>query len=293
MPGELEINRENRKKRAELTMEYPTNARAQEEETREQENRRRYTCLKCKNPVKTPIGRTNHLRNSPECRQVPQKGKFENQCTGYNRTFGKRHILRGHMRYICMQPIGAAQEKENAYQDRADLELEPDEEQIEPGQNNTNRRKGNKRNKEQQDNNGYMTKPGQPRQQKGSRENNNGALRYEAETKTRNCTICERSLPAEDARRATSHAETHTKDGRNNRRSKNIKRRSAMPRKPKRPQTKDTKEIWTRTQRSSKPRGTTATRATSTTAADARTTATATKAAATTARKKKQQSQQQ
>ena len=56
-----------------------------------------------------------------------------------------------------------------------------------------------------------MIKPGQLRHPKEPRGDNEGTLRYEAETKTWNCTRCEQSIAEDEARRATTHAATHTK----------------------------------------------------------------------------------
>ena len=78
IPGELELNRENREQLAEHMPEYPTKAETQEE-SRGKEKRRYYTCIMCKKPCKTQIGKTNHLKHSPECRQVPQQEEFANR----------------------------------------------------------------------------------------------------------------------------------------------------------------------------------------------------------------------
>ena len=59
--------------------------------------------------------------------------------------------------------------------------------------------------------NGYIRKPDQPRQPKESRENSKGALRYEEETETWNCAECEQIFTTKEARRAASHAESHTR----------------------------------------------------------------------------------
>ena len=103
MPEEMELNRESRKQLAELMLEYPTRIDKQEE-AEETEQRRQYTCINCKMPFKTPMGKPNHLRNKPECRQVPQKGTFPNQCPDCNRTFKGENMLREHKKYICTRP---------------------------------------------------------------------------------------------------------------------------------------------------------------------------------------------
>ena len=77
MPGESNLNGGNREKLAELILEYPAKAESQEDETKGKEQRRRYTCIKCEKPFKTPTGKTNRLRNSPECRQLLQKGNSQ------------------------------------------------------------------------------------------------------------------------------------------------------------------------------------------------------------------------
>ena len=131
IPDELELGGGNRKHLSELMLEYPTKAEAQEE-LREQEKFRHYTCLKCKNPPKTPMGKTNRLRKSPESRQVPQKEKFINRCPGCNRTFKERHIQRDHRQYICAQESDSSRNMGDTSQDQANRESEQDEEQIEP-----------------------------------------------------------------------------------------------------------------------------------------------------------------
>ena len=61
------------------------------------------------------------------------------------------------------------------------------------------------------DKNGYMAKPGQPRQPKKHRSAKKGTLRYEEETATWNCTKCEKSFAHINERSAIRHAEEHTK----------------------------------------------------------------------------------
>ena len=79
MPAELEQNRENGKKLEELMLEYPTKTEEKEEDPKEQEQRRHYTCIQCKKPYGAPIGKTNRHKYSPECRQVHQTEYFTNR----------------------------------------------------------------------------------------------------------------------------------------------------------------------------------------------------------------------
>ena len=102
IPEEMELNRESRKQLAELMMEYTTRIE-KKEEAEETERRRQYTCINCKMPFKTPMRKTNRLRNKPECKQVPRKQTSPNQCPECIRTFKEQNLLREHKEYISVQ----------------------------------------------------------------------------------------------------------------------------------------------------------------------------------------------
>ena len=58
-------------------LEYPMDLDNQDGESKEEEQRRYYTCLRCNKPFKTPIGKPNRLKHSPESQQVPRQETFE------------------------------------------------------------------------------------------------------------------------------------------------------------------------------------------------------------------------
>ena len=74
MPEEVEINRESRKKLAELMLEYPTEIDRQEEAD-EAERRRKYTCVNCKMPFKTPKGEDESPLKQARMQPSTPKGK--------------------------------------------------------------------------------------------------------------------------------------------------------------------------------------------------------------------------
>ena len=118
MPEEMELNRDDRKKLAELTLEYlpkkNSQELAQQDETM-QEQRRKYTCLNCDQPFSTSMGRYNHIRRRPECQKADQKETFGNKCVGCSRTFKATGRLKEHQKYICdgLQKTMPNQEKQN------------------------------------------------------------------------------------------------------------------------------------------------------------------------------------
>ena len=62
MPDELGMNREGRKQLEKLRLERPKTRRTRR---RNKRGPRYYTCVRCKKPFATPIGRKNHLKHSP------------------------------------------------------------------------------------------------------------------------------------------------------------------------------------------------------------------------------------
>ena len=105
--------------------------------------------------------------------------------------------------------------KEQAHKEPTHAEPACDEEYYHPiGDAEWKPQTGANTSENNTDNEGYMAKPGQPRQPK-KQENRKGTLRYGEETETWNCTKCEKSFTKIDARRATMHVASHTKAERN------------------------------------------------------------------------------
>ena len=98
-----------------------------------------------------------------------------------------------------------------------------------------------------------MRQPCQESRPWQSRENSNGALRYDAETETWHCAKCERIFTTEEARGATAHAETHTKAEKKQHggRERATSDTAIRPEECRRRQTNYTEAVWGGTQMSS------------------------------------------
>ena len=87
-------------------LEYPTKIDEDEQEDppREQtEEKQRYTCQNCRKIYSAIRGKLNHLDANQECRKVPQKETFVNECQECGRIFHNPYGLRERQKYICIQ----------------------------------------------------------------------------------------------------------------------------------------------------------------------------------------------
>ena len=231
MTGEQEPNIEGRKQLAATMLEYPTRQDGQEEEAKEGDHRMYYTCIRRKNPPKTPIGKTNRLRHASECAQVHQKEDFANRRQECHRNFRCPAELREQRKYIFTLQARSTRDSENANKEKGNHEIENGRKQqeTEEGKPITGAQSETNTMWHIREGNGYARHPGHPRQPRESAENRNGILRYEADTETWRCAKCEKSFAAIDARGEEAHAETHATSERNIDRNKNNRRYSNIP----------------------------------------------------------------
>ena len=114
--GEMELNRGDRKKLAELMLEYRPNENSQELAQQEEtppEQKWKYTCPNCNRPFSSTMGKFNHIRRRPDCQNVSQIETFGNKRNDCGRTFDAPVHLWGHRKYICadVQKTMPTQEK--------------------------------------------------------------------------------------------------------------------------------------------------------------------------------------
>ena len=63
--------------------------------------KRRFTCLNCNRPFISTIGKFNHIRRYPECRNANQQETFENKRNRCSRTFEAPVNVREHQKFVC------------------------------------------------------------------------------------------------------------------------------------------------------------------------------------------------
>ena len=100
----MELNRDDRGKLAEITIEYPPGRRNQGRTIQEEGQRgrkRKYICLNCARTCRTPIGKGNQVKRNPERRQVRRQETCEDICQSWNMSFRAPAELRLHLQYVC------------------------------------------------------------------------------------------------------------------------------------------------------------------------------------------------
>ena len=103
MHEETELSRDGRKQLAELARDYPQKSRQELTQTRRNATRtkREFTRLNCSRTFSSTIGKTNHIKQIPECKNVSQREAFGNKCRDCSRTLKEPVNLREHRQFVC------------------------------------------------------------------------------------------------------------------------------------------------------------------------------------------------
>ena len=127
MPEEMELNREDRKQMAELTLEYPPGGRSQELTQQEEtppERKRGYTRLDVSRPFRSEIGKFNRTKRHPECKNASLQETCENQRDDCSRAFKSPVNLRGNQKFVCADIREKPPAQENQKREKTQRETE-------------------------------------------------------------------------------------------------------------------------------------------------------------------------
>ena len=61
----------------------------------------KFTRLNCRRPFCAPIGKTNNIKQKPECQNVSRRETFENKCQDCGRTFNEPVNLGERQKFVC------------------------------------------------------------------------------------------------------------------------------------------------------------------------------------------------